>query len=525
MTVRTSLSSSLALFTALVGCGEASTVPEDMAIVFDATPHPDLGPPDLGPLDPEPGDSCRSAADCGEGTCIDEWPGGYCTGSCSADADCGTDGTCVQVDRTTFICLDNCDPDDGAACREGYGCTTDPFFGNVCIPGCRSNDDCPDGLECDPAGGDLGEGSCFDPEGEVGASCEDASECPAGGVCLDEPINGWPRGSCITTGCDTATNDGCPDGSECAFESRFGGLCVQGCATSDDCRDDYGCLPSAEFPDRTVCQPACADDSACSSGLVCNPGLGTCDQPFPPNQLGNECRRFGGNACTGGTCLTEFETGLPGAYCSYLGCTPGADADDGCPGDGVCAELYGSNLCLAGCAEDSDCRAGYACRAVDPDDATRGMGCVAACENDFVCANDEFSCNVGTGFCTTPFASARLGEPCENTTDDCAGGRCLSEGRDGWPAGTCTVGGCPLTDDATGQLCPPSGVCVDDGTGDDIGFCLDSCVTDSTSCRPGYACVALGGASTDGACRPACTPGDCATGSTCSADTGLCEAG
>lgn len=520
MTHRFALPFALLALAALIGCSESSTV-EDMAIRFDASPQPDLGPPDLGPLPPGPGDSCTSAADCETGECIGEWPDGYCTSGCSTNEDCGERGTCVEAGRGSNICLVNCDPETAEPCRAGYGCTSDPRIGNVCIPGCTEDADCSGGAQCDVTGGQFGEGSCFDPESSIGDACGTEEECPAGGFCLAEDFAGWPAGACISGGCDYGTGMGCPDGAVCA-EGGGGGFCLAGCETSDDCRDEYACEADPTHPERMSCRPACTSDDACAGGSVCNPALGTCDAPFEDGQLGDSCDRSGG--CTGGTCLREFDTGLPGAFCTYVGCTVGADAEDGCPDDGVCVEGEEDDLCFAGCETSDDCRDGYACRAVDPDDATRGMGCFAACENDAVCANDGFSCNVGTGLCTEPFQGGRLGEPCEDVADDCPGGLCLAEAEDGWPAGTCAAPGCPLTGTATGQPCPTDGVCVDDEDGDDLGLCLSACSTeDATACRPGYGCEAIEG--TDGACRPACEgDGDCGSGRTCDTDTGLCVA-
>ncbi len=518
---------------AVLGCGESTTAPADMAITFDARPQPDLGPPDLGPVPPGPGTACASDEDCAEGGyCLSNLFGGpladgYCSADCTSDEDCGESGYCAMT-RGGGVCLGTCDPADTASCRDGYGCGVSYFGADVCLPGCQTDAECGEGSACDPFAGDWGVGGCYDTDSQVGDPCSDTEQCPESGYCVDERFQGWPAGYCGVLGCDPEADTGCDEGDHCAFELSTGGggsvgLCAKGCETDDDCRTGYACEPASSHPDRMVCQPACQSDSMCSvSGNVCNAGLGTCDEPFVSGQLGDSCN-FSSGGCTGGTCLREFDYGFPGALCSYLGCTVGPDAEDGCPDDGVCAERGGSTLCFASCGTDDDCRDGYACRAVDAADATRGMGCFPACESADDCANDEFACNVGTGLCTEPYSDALLGEPCENTSDDCTGGRCLSEAGAGWPAGTCTADGCALTGDVTGAACPAAGVCVDDGDADDFGYCLVACTVATTSCRPGYACEALEGSATEGACQPACTTGDCGTGFVCNDTTGLCE--
>jgi hypothetical protein len=325
-----------------------------------------------------------------------------------------------------------------------------------------------------------------------------------GALCLAEGFAGWPSGACIGFGCDLASDRGCPGDAHC-LPGRHGDLCIDGCSTDGDCRPGYACRAPRAYPDRRICQPACTADAQCTGGRVCNPALGTCDVPFDPGQLGRSCsRRTGG--CDGGTCLTEFETGFPGAYCAYIGCTVGMDST--CPTGGVCAPgAGGANLCLDGCATDSECRDGYRCRPVRSEDPTSSRACLPACSSDRQCANDTFVCNPGTGLCTEPFVAANLGAPCEGA-GDCPGGICRTEA-DGWPAGACTYPGCRLAGEGPSARCPDGGVCVDDGVGDPaIGHCVKACVVGgSDGCRRGYACVALVDGGTDGACLPAMTMG------------------
>ena len=513
-------------------CGESHTSETDAGITFDARPAPDTGvTPDVdagpAPVEGDIGAPCGTMDDC-ESFCLSEMDGfrdGYCTAPCDADTACPTGSTCTPIGRGMSICLADCDP--GAmmrSCRAGYGCA-DSFMlpGPICLPGCTDDTDCPDGTMCDPDGDFTGAGTCFDPTSEYGDACTDSVECPSDGFCLEEDFGGWPGGACIGFGCDPDSGSGCADGAVCLRSARGGGLCVRGCGSGADCRDGYDCVTDDEFTDRMYCGPSCTSDAQCSDGRVCNPGTGICDVAFDPSDLGVPCSTDE-SVCGGGTCLTEFESGLPGSYCTYVGCDPSmTGAADGCPGDGVCLAIGDTAICLDGCATDVDCRADYRCRPADPADGTSELACRPACETDDACANDGFECNVGTGLCRGPFDTADIGEPC-SAGSGCDGGSCISEADDGWPAGTCAFPGCRLSGTGMAETCPMGTVCVDDTVGDPtLGVCIDACTVGGTTCRSGYACVAVGGSATEGACQPACTATDCSAGRTCNTTTGLCE--
>jgi len=521
----------------VVACGKSNTVEEDAGaeITFDASRPDGALPMDAGPeVDAEPppgesdiGDACRSDSDC-EDLCIEDFPGGYCSSICTGDCPAGS--TCTPVGGGTSLCLLDCDPASDDPCeRPGFGCPGGFMFPSVCIPGCSADSDCPDGLACDPSGGFTEEGTCYDPDAETGGACEDDESCPPDSFCFSEDRSGWPGGACVGFGCDVESNEGCLGDAQCIPGGR-GGRCIDGCADGE-CRDGYRCEPDDDYPDRMICVPGCDDDDQCTEpGLVCNPAVGICDVEFDADELGQPCSTRMG-ACSGGSCLTEFDSGWPGSVCVYAGCTPGPDDEDGCPGDGVClANDDGVDFCIQGCDDTDDCLDGYACEPMDPDDESAGMGCMPACENDGECANDgsggapDFSCNVGTGLCTYPFETELLGEPCEEG-EDCPGGFCVTEDEDGWPAGACVGVGCRVTGEGPEQACPDTGVCVDDEAGDpEIGVCLVACTTEESICRPGYACVPFEVGEVDGACRPACDEDDCGTGLTCNDETGLCEA-
>jgi len=516
----------------MTGCGESHGSETDAGITFDAVPPRDTGTPDTGPPAPEGpiGMMCSASADCGDGGfCVGEsdgFPGGYCTTTCGDGVECPAGSICVQVDMTTSWCLDSCDATaTERTCRAGYGCATSfDLPGPVCLPGCSDDTDCPTDRMCDPEGGFSGEGVCFDPSARFGDECASETDCPSGASCASEGFFGWPGGVCAGFGCNPASTGECPTDSVCVPGGRFGGMCVGGCTTDADCRTLYECAPVPDHPELSYCAPNCNRDADCSPGRVCNRALGTCNVALDPAELGVACsssRRL----CRGGTCLTETDSGLPGSYCTYIGCDPdAADATDGCPGDGVCLRIDADTaMCLDGCATDADCRPEYACRPADPADPASTTACRPACELDTECANMGFECNLGTGLCRPAFTASSVGEPCTGAAT-CEGGVCVTEADEGWPAGSCVFPGCRLSGTGPAEDCPMGSVCVDDETGDPtLGVCVDSCDPMGTGmCRTGYGCTDLGG-SAGGACEPACTASSECTGSrTCTLATGLC---
>lgn len=487
----------LLLSFALTGCPE-STTPEDDAgtdaIMFDAsldTIRPDTNPEDTGEPESDIGGECTDDGDC-DGFCNTDFPGGYCSNTCGSAADCPEGAACSRIG-----CLAGCTPGAGD-CRRGYGCTTNPRFGNVCVPGCEDDDDCGDGEVCDPTRGFAGGGECFSDSANVGDACESDRECPVGGLCLAEEFQGWPAGSCITFGCDVPSNMGCEGDAVCIAAADGTPLCIDGCEEDGDCRDGYVCEGGTRFPDRAYCQPGCTSDDACSDGRVCNPGEGTCDVPFDANELGTPCSTVEG-ACAGGRCLTEFSSGWPGSVCVFAGCDLDAPlADNGCPGDGACMVVDGDAVCVDGCEEDGDCRTpSYTCADVDDEDASKGRGCQPSCSDDDHCANrggggsPTFVCNVGTGLCDYGFDDDTFGNSCSER-DECRGGSCLDE----FDGGFCAARGCRLSGEGPEEECPSTGTCVDDGDEDEIGHCLLTCTDGGDECGEGLTCA------DDLVCRP-----------------------
>ena len=527
------LAMALATAAGLSACSESHMEEPDAAIVFDldsTVPMPDAGT-DAGMGEGTVGVACGSEADCTAPTDIclsdpDFLPGGYCSRACVDDSECPGGSTCVQLGGGEAYCMLSCDPaSTERQCRAGYGCASGAVLPPVCVAGCSDATDCGEGQMCDPSGGFIGAGTCFDPASATGDACADDGECPAGHTCYSEPLAGWPGGSCLgTDGCDPASGMGCAMGAACVPVTG-GGICADSCTTDADCRAEYTCRAVTGFPGRSYCAPGCASDAECTDGRVCNVALGTCAPEFDEAQLGGQCNTRTGEGCVGGTCLAEGTAGYPGSYCAYQGCTVGDAAS--CPAGGVCSPTSdGRGVCLDGCAADTDCRAAYACRPADPTNAASPTACVPACTGAMgeCSARAMRVCNVGTGLCGAAFMAGNLGEPCASAAE-CPGGRCHTETAEGWPAGTCALVGCRLSGEGPAVECPMGSTCVDDGSGyPEIGECLESCTVATTSCRPGYACEPLDIGGTDGVCRPGCaSDGECASPRTCDEMTGLCS--
>ncbi|MEP7120116.1 MAG: hypothetical protein ABJE95_04360 [Byssovorax sp.] len=107
-----------------------------------------------------------------------------------------------------------------------------------------------------------------------------------------------------------------------------------------------------------------------------------------------------------------------------------------------------------------------------------------------------------------------LGSPCASDAV-CAGGLCLDEATQGWPAGYCSA-----VCDQAAPACPDNGVCVDDGSMTGSGICLQSCTVGPNGCAAAYSCLDFG---VGNVCYPTCTAEAQCT-AFCDADTGFCSA-
>jgi hypothetical protein len=221
------------------------------------------------PADGTVGKACKADADCEGGRCLSTlWdygsgpslPGGYCSGRCMQDDQCGAGAACVYgIDGPlTGTCQQNCE-DDADCTRDGYRCR-----GTSCVPG------------DDPL-----------PDGRVGKACKADSDCGGAlGSCatdlLADGVFGitrerWPaRGGYCTLMCEE--NSDCGAGGVCLMQmfDSIGAdtICYARCSSQDDCRDGYSCRPREDAtttwneasgrgqPSPKVCTPDQPDEDA-----------------------------------------------------------------------------------------------------------------------------------------------------------------------------------------------------------------------------------------------------------------------
>lgn len=178
------------------------------------------------------GTPCEKHSDCGTGRCqrggeMLMFPGGYCTGACLADEDCGANGFCAPpAAGGAGTCSLRCEGDGD--CREGYRCRNSS--GQLqCVPGAPPLPNDVVGLACEAdadCGGDAMTcaaqlGMATAAGGYCTQTCVDATDCGAAGAC----IGGLPAG----------------------LPPELAGLlgstarCYRACSAAADCRGGYAC--------------------------------------------------------------------------------------------------------------------------------------------------------------------------------------------------------------------------------------------------------------------------------------------
>ncbi len=355
-----------------------------------------------------------------------------------------SDETCNSVDDD---CDGETDEGQGADCSCGDGvCAAEGGEDqSTCPCDCHS---CGDGV-CTPCGesptrcredccGSCGDGVCHGPDcGEDASTCaEDCSAACGNGACErgEDPFGcpedcrlGWcGNGTCegIDGGAELCPEDCAPYCGDCAC----GGLeAATGAETWSDCPVDCGscgdglCSACPELLEDPV---RCPEDCCVATFEACNGRDDDCDGRTDEDfDAGRPCEDPPGGECFAGVLACDPESTMPlgssvctdgapwpaGSPCGRYGCAAGyillpgsCDGAGGCVSQGfndcggeACA---GEARCGQGCAEEGDCRDGYACvRGVCTparSDCAEDAGCIEGdpctvdvCDRHGVCAH------------------------------------------------------------------------------------------------------------------------------------------
>lgn len=177
------------------------------------------------------GKPCEEDKECGKGRCqksegMMTYPGGYCSGSCLQDSDCGTGGTCTlpAIGGGAGSCYSTCQTHGDSDCREGYRCRTNGSR-RQCLPGAA------------PLGARV-----------AGRECQADADCGGRAMSCASMIGGAaaPGGYCSA---------GCSENADCGEE----GVCIGG----------LGAAFASLLGETGVCYRACVDSSSCRTGYVC----------------------------------------------------------------------------------------------------------------------------------------------------------------------------------------------------------------------------------------------------------------
>jgi hypothetical protein len=187
------------------------------------------------------GSACKTDKDCTAPLgCFDApFPAGTCSSDCSADP-CAANQVCALVgDRN--LCLAPCI--DKTQCRDGWQC-----FGGGCTAPCAEDPECGPGFqcldgECKPFdGAAVGEPCTIDMEcssrmcvkNVCAQACNRDALCPTGQTCTLN-VSDKIQPACTARRSTGAPGAACTSDTQCDRGSCQLGVCVELCATTQDC--------------------------------------------------------------------------------------------------------------------------------------------------------------------------------------------------------------------------------------------------------------------------------------------------
>ena len=198
----------------------------------------------------------------------------------------------------------------------------------------------------------------------IGEHCSQGSEC-ASGLCLDEEHTGWGTGYCAQF-CNAVVH--CPDGSTCfTGDSSLGQICLTSCdpsGTGSECSSAQGCFDLGDG--SGVCMGGCAATQDCPDMKNCDPSGG------PQDAQGNT---FGSCNCSDDSGCPRLGNCEPDGYC-YLPevCNDGIDNEP----DGL-TDCEDTEDCGTACAAQytAACTAAVDAQATNVGDTTGGTALFA----------------------------------------------------------------------------------------------------------------------------------------------------
>lgn len=424
----------------------------------------------------------------------------YCTRVCTQTADCPAGYSCQSVGGAVLLCLRPSGstpppPTQGCRCKtEGGTCV---LFGHddcaidkgffclssgpkdtqaICVQECDPTDPqaCKDGFFCSRSV--TGRFFCVErqfKQEEIGGNCTTGgkAQCKPGNFCKAR----WdsdPQAFC-TKYCSYGQDDECPSGFLCEYPSvSESSMCLPrgSKGLGDDCSQEgfQGCRSAiCVHPDRrkpeAVCSQICdRDHDQCPLGFTClylsHAYRYLCLRSVG-GPLGSLCNKNGSLDCRSGICVLA----APGALnkiCSEacddsLPCPPGFSCDKD---KQICFPKTGNKPIGETCQDSEECIFGTCY--ID----TQGQRfCTQICREDSQCP-DGFAClpALNLSYCLPrPSGQKEIGDPCPNGPNDCASQVCIAD-----PLQNRTFCSAPCNDQ---QPCPSPLICK--AISDQVSFC------------------------------------------------------
>jgi hypothetical protein len=438
--------------------------------------------PASGLCEAPPAGSCAQPAECPDGECLADLPGGFCLVQCADDAGCGPAGRCLP-NNDNEICYDRCD--DGSNCREGWICNdvTDQngmVDGQVCVPDCNEAG-CGRGQSCNAETGLCEQVPTPCPYAcQGGEECRDARCVRLNGTCVTDYHCELGTEQCYEGQCVPAEVSQCVGAAACAASQSCipvsqnpadPGICLFNCGADVDCPINEACYEGINACYFLRCGPGAANNDNGQIRGACNAGIqgqwpGTCRPlAIQPGEAESGFCFEAGNVVEGGACDAQAEGRAAGDRARQCGqgalcfndpddpLDPAQDWDQTgtcaricdprnpvCGGDTRCFDLgreddpatpQGEELIIGLCLEADcdiiadDCGAGEHCRTVTFTDAggqCGASGAVAAnapCIRASDCAGHAICANAGDGATCLAICDPAAEENACGAAEDC----------------------------------------------------------------------------------------------------------